>query len=70
MLAEQVNRYITAQAPEPLCDDCIAGELMLTSRQQAFHVTTALGTTSDFTRRLGTCSMCGDEKKVIRAHRT
>jgi hypothetical protein len=70
-VAQKINDYITAKAPAALCDKCIAEAVGLTNKgAHPAQVTKALGTTSDFTREDGTCSMCKSEKKVIRANRT
>ncbi len=57
-VAERINKFITEIRPEAVCDGCIAVELKLRP-QQVNQVTLALGTTSDFDRDLGDCSMCG-----------
>jgi hypothetical protein len=49
------------------CDDCIAKELGLARRQQANRASNALSSTLNFNRERGFCSLCGAEKKVIKA---
>jgi hypothetical protein len=64
-VAEQVNKFLTDNRPSAFCDDCIADKLQLSRRQQAFRVTSALGTPgTSFVRQQGTCSSCGEERKV------
>ena len=64
-IAERVNSFITEHRPNAFCDDCIAEQLSLSSRQEAQHITSALATTDSFQRVRGICSICGSEKKVI-----
>lgn len=65
-IAQRVNSFITEKRPDAICDDCIAASLNLSRRQQSARVTGALETTSDFDRQIGICTLCRDEKKVIR----
>lgn len=69
LVAQIVNEFITAHYPEPVCDGCIVKGAKLYQPAQAGQITTALGTTSDFEREMGTCSICGAQRKVIRAVR-
>jgi hypothetical protein len=66
-IAEQVSGWLKQKKSEAYCDDCIQQQLKLSRRQQAFRVTSALGTTSDFKRQTGSCSLCGKEKLVTQA---
>jgi hypothetical protein len=66
MIAERVNEFLREHSPLAFCDDCIAERLSLSRRQQAHRVTSALGTTTNFRREEGTCSACGEVRKVIR----
>lgn len=66
-IAERVSDWLRQKRSEAYCDDCIQEQLDLSRRQQAFRVTSALGTTSDFERQTGNCSSCGKEKLVTRA---
>jgi hypothetical protein len=66
MIPTEVNRFLTKNAPEVYCDDCIATILGLSRRQQAHRVTSALATTPSFRRWKGVCSVCGKDKMVIR----
>lgn len=68
-VAQTVADLVRQKRPLFLCDDCIAHLLSLKRRQQANQATTALEHSSDFERRLGACSVCGESNKmVIRAH--
>jgi hypothetical protein len=67
MIAERVLKFLNDRRPDAVCDDCIAARLDLKRRQQAQRVTQPLSLTSDFDRRQSVCSLCGDEKLVIRA---
>jgi hypothetical protein len=66
LIAERVYNFLAERVPLAFCDDCIAERLELSRRQQAHRITTALGTTSNFHREDGTCSLCGETRKVIR----
>jgi len=66
MIAERVNAFLMEHRPLAFCDDCIAERLGLIRRQQAHRVTSALGTTTNFQREEGSCSACGEVRKVIR----
>ena len=66
LISERVNAFLTQEAPRAFCDDCIAQRLQLSRRQQAHRVTSALGTTTNFLREDGACSICGQIKKVTR----
>jgi uncharacterized protein YaaQ len=63
---ENVRSLITRLAPDPICDDCIAERLSLSVRQHANHKTRELAGTGGFERRKDVCSLCGDQKLVIR----
>lgn len=65
LVAQRVNDYITGKKPGAICDGCIVTGLGLTQQAHAAQITGALGTTSDFARGPGRCSVCGDNKKVI-----
>lgn len=69
LVAQIVNDFITLHYPEAVCDGCIVKGAKLYQPAQAGQITTALGTTSDFVRAAGVCSLCGAERKVIRAVR-
>ncbi len=64
-VAERIATFISLHRPEAFCDDCITKELSLSIRRQTQPITAALGTTDCYRRVTGTCSVCGDEKKVI-----
>ncbi len=64
-IAYDLNAYITKNAPNAFCDDCLQKALQLSQRQQAALRTETLGTTSDFARQSGECSLCHSVKQVI-----
>lgn len=64
---QRVNTYICGAGGYPVCDDCIHKALELPQRQQVQQITSTLGTTRDFTRAIGECSICHKEAKVINA---
>ncbi len=63
---DEVRRFVTRLSPDAVCDDCIAEKLELSVRQHANHKTRELAGTGGFERRKGACSLCGNEKLVIR----
>jgi hypothetical protein len=67
LAAEKVNRFISSKHPEAVCDRCICGAIGFQSHAHSAQITAALGTTSDFIRGDGRCSLCGEERIVIRA---
>ena len=67
LVAQRVNDWITEHRPKPVCDNCIVDGLELTTPAHASQITAALGTTSDFIRTKGTCSVCKSERAVIKA---
>lgn len=69
LVAQIVNAFITEHHPAPVCDGCIVKGAKLYQPAQAGQITTALGTTSDFVRDMGDCSICGAHRKVIRSVR-
>ena len=62
---EQVREFVIRQAPNAVCDDCIADRLNLSARQHANHKTRELATAAGFDRRVQTCALCKSEKKGI-----
>jgi hypothetical protein len=68
LVAQRINDFITTRG-QPVCDRCIMGALRLTAHAHSAQITGALGTTSDFTRRSGQCSLCKNERVVIHATR-
>ncbi|TPM30039.1 hypothetical protein [Mesorhizobium sp. B2-3-4] len=67
LVAERVNQFITERKSKPVCDGCIVDGLKLTTQAHAAQITAALGTTSDFKRERGECSLCKNERTVIRS---
>ena len=61
-----VASLISRLAPAAICDDCIAERLGLSVRQHANHKTRELAGSDGFERRKDRCSLCGQEKLVIR----
>jgi hypothetical protein len=71
LVAQRINNYVTKTRPLTLCDKCIAAGMGL--KNESAHpaqITAALGTTSDFTREHGQCSVCKRQKTVIYANPT
>ena len=63
---DRVRGLIERLSPEPICDDCITDRLGLSVRQHANHKTRELAGTQGFERRKEACSICGQDKIVIR----
>lgn len=63
---DRVRGLIERLSPEPICDDCITERLGLSVRQHANHKTRELAGTQGFERRKDACSLCGQDKIVIR----
>jgi len=70
LVAQRVNDLMTSQRPQAICDKCICNELKFNSHAHAAQITGALGTTSNFDRTRGNCSMCKNDRIVIRALQT
>jgi hypothetical protein len=64
---EQIADLIRSIKPAHICDACIQNELSLERQQQAQEVTSAFEHSADFERTTGICSVCGQQKTVIRA---
>ncbi len=62
-IAQKINDFVTARQPSAVCDECIGKALNLST--QTSQMTSALGTTSDFVRDKGICSICKTKKVVI-----
>jgi len=67
LVPQKINHFITSRRPAAVCDKCIVESLGLTAHAHSAQITAALGTTSDFERELGECSLCKNERMVIRA---
>lgn len=65
LAAERVNDYVTARAPTAMCDRCITIALGYKFSGSLSSITSALGTTSDFSRSWGMCALCDEERVVI-----
>jgi hypothetical protein len=66
---QEVNDFITARHPAAVCNKCIATGLgWINDAAHPAQITGALATTSDFTQEQGECSICHNDKKVIRAN--
>ena len=50
----------------PLCDECIADRLDLSSIAQASVATSAAGGVGGFERSKAQCGLCGEPRHVIR----
>lgn len=65
---ERVYEFLTENTPKPICDDCI-GKRTEISREVVNPLTAALGLTTDFDKKDGTCDLCKNNKLVTRSLR-
>lgn len=63
---DQVRALIERLAGEPICDDCVAEKLKLSSTSQANLAARGLTGMQGFERRNDICSLCGGDRKVTR----
>jgi len=64
---QRINDFITKHRPNYVCNKCIAEGVGLTNEgAHPAQVTGALATTGEFEQVQGTCSICKNNKKVIR----
>lgn len=63
---ERVNRFLKERGT-PICDRCIQQSLKLSLSSQVQQISSALGTTRDFKREKGLCSICKNRKVVTRS---
>jgi Cys-tRNA synthase (O-phospho-L-seryl-tRNA:Cys-tRNA synthase) len=66
MVLDKVRRLVEWLAPEPICDDCIAGKLGTVDREQADQASRELAGASGFERGRAPCAICRETKSVIR----
>lgn len=62
----RVEQWLRGVSPKPVCDDCIAQALDLSSRQQAYQETRLLDHSSGFDKLRRACSDCGRLKLATR----
>ena len=65
MLAQKLNDFLVAVAPDRYCDLCLAIEVR--ASEPTNHVTAALGALHSFVQEMGDCSECGERRVVINA---
>jgi hypothetical protein len=68
LVAQRINDLVTAHQ-RPICDKCIVTALNMTALAHSAQITATLGTTSDFSRDHGTCSVCRRIKMVIQSRK-
>jgi len=64
--AERVEALVRRMEGTPLCDECIADRLDLSSAAQAGAATQAAGGVGGFERLKASCGLCGEPRHVIR----
>lgn len=67
LVAKKINKFIMSRKPVAVCDGCIVDALGLAQNAHSAQITAALGTTSDFVREKGECSICKNWKTIIYA---
>lgn len=65
-IVERVAGLVRRMDGTPLCDECIADRLDLSSIAQASVVTSSASGTGGFERLRGPCGLCGEQGPVIR----
>src|SRR3546814_13326509 len=68
-IAGRVEALVRRMEGAPLCDECIADRLDLSSITQASVVTSAASGVGGFERTKGPCGLCGERRHVIRQDR-
>lgn len=63
---DRVEALIHRITPESICDDCIVERLDLGALHRASHRTHELASKRGYERHQGECSLCGQDKAVIR----
>lgn len=63
-IAERVEALIRRLDGTPLCDECIADRLDLSSLAQASVVTSSVAGKGRFVRLKGPCGLCGQPRHV------
>lgn len=65
-IADRIAALVRRLDGTPLCDECIADRLDLSSLAQASVVTSTAGGTARFERLKAPCGLCGEPRHVIR----
>lgn len=61
---EAVGKFIGRLSPAPVCDDCVASRLDLSTRQKVASVIRELVGSGGFERGKESCSLCGELRMV------
>jgi hypothetical protein len=64
---ERVEKLIQGGAGDSYCDECIQRSLKLPGLLQVRQITASFAFGGGFERRNGACSVCHEDKRVIRA---
>jgi hypothetical protein len=64
---ERVATFLRQAGGTAYCDGCIQRKLKLARVQQVQQTTASFALGGGFERKNGICSVCNEEKKVIRA---
>ena len=65
LVIERVRQRIVRLAPAAACDDCLGNAVKVRPRQQVNHKTRELARLSVFDRRIGYCSLCELNTKLV-----
>lgn len=63
---DKVRGLIERLSPEPMCDECVAERLQLSTISQANKKTRELAGSHGFEWKLDVCSLCDAPRTVIR----
>lgn len=66
--AQLVNNYLTDRGQSPICDRCL-NEALRMGRYSSSpgNIAATLATTSEFSRGIGVCAVCGERREVSAA---
>lgn len=67
ILIEQIASFVRDFSKGRFCDDCLREMLDISSVARVSRFTDALAASREFERETGSCTVCGNEKQLIRA---
>lgn len=63
-ILNDVGKLVARLAPAPVCDDCVANTLGLSTFHHADHAARELAGANGFERLKDTCGLCGETRSV------
>jgi hypothetical protein len=66
-ILDRIGRLVERLAPAPACDACLAGHSDVGSVEEVHLAVSELAGTQGFVRERALCSLCGEERPVIRS---